>query len=589
MLVEKNLRQNIIHENYVNNNKLNDKLSSKLNDLKIISKEIEDNFPFDNPREGQLEIISEIDNAIKNGYKYIVLEAGTGTGKSVIAATLAKIYNPSFILTMTKQLQEQYINDFGNLGFQAVKGRNNFKCLDKLQNLSRTSKDLNCDSGSCMERYNFNCGYGLTNIDSDDFEWSKHAFKKSSWRSNTHCKYLDQKSNGINCDTVIMNYDYGLYEFNYPHDFKKRELLILDEAHNIEKKIMSFVEIEISKEELKNEIKIEVSSEEIMNMENKGSESWLSFINFLIRKYKKELKKVKTKVKSKNISKNNTETERTIHHLKEEIEKYKRFVKYIEKDPKNWVMVHNKESLYFKPLKIHEYAKEYLLKFGEVCLFMSATILDYKHFVKWLGLNPKEVYSIKVETPFSSDKRPINSTNNVDMKFNTLSKNAPKTIKMIKNILDNHEDEKGLIHAVSYQCAQYIANNINDPRVITHNSDNRTKILRKFEKSKKPLVLLSPSMSEGIDLPYEKCRFQIIYKLPFPSTMDKQVNMRAKKDRYWYPYQTIMNLVQTYGRGMRAEDDYCNTYILDSRLKFYTEESPLYRRLVPKFFKEAII
>ena len=43
-------------------------------------------FPFEKARKHQLETISEILEAVDNGYKYIVLEAGTGTGKSAIAA-----------------------------------------------------------------------------------------------------------------------------------------------------------------------------------------------------------------------------------------------------------------------------------------------------------------------------------------------------------------------------------------------------------------------------------------------------------------------------------------------------------------------
>ena len=49
-------------------------------------------FPFEKARKHQLETISEILEAVDNGYKYIVLEAGTGTGKSAIAATLSRMF-----------------------------------------------------------------------------------------------------------------------------------------------------------------------------------------------------------------------------------------------------------------------------------------------------------------------------------------------------------------------------------------------------------------------------------------------------------------------------------------------------------------
>ena len=91
-----------------------------------IPEQIIENFPFENPREGQLDIIADIEEAISKGYKYIILEAGTGTGKSAVATTLARMYESAYILTMTKQLQKQYADEFD---FPLVKGRGNFDCL----------------------------------------------------------------------------------------------------------------------------------------------------------------------------------------------------------------------------------------------------------------------------------------------------------------------------------------------------------------------------------------------------------------------------------------------------------------------------
>jgi Rad3-related DNA helicase len=46
--------------------------------------------------------------------------------------------------------------------------------------------------------------------------------------------------------------------------------------------------------------------------------------------------------------------------------------------------------------------------------------------------------------------------------------------------------------------------------------------------------------------------------------------------------------MQTYGRGMRADDDYCTTYIIDKSLKSIMNR-PLYKKLIQDSFKEAII
>lgn len=77
---------------------------------KISQETIKENFPFPTFLEDQLEILTEIVDAIEEGYKYIILESGIG--KSAIAATLANIYESSFILSDNKKLQEKYHEEY---------------------------------------------------------------------------------------------------------------------------------------------------------------------------------------------------------------------------------------------------------------------------------------------------------------------------------------------------------------------------------------------------------------------------------------------------------------------------------------------
>ena len=200
-----------------------------------IRDEILENFPFPNPREGQLEIIEDIEEAISKGFKYIILEAGTGTGKSAVATTLARMYDSAYILTMTKQLQAQYQNEFN---FPLVKGRSNFSCLHNIE--------MTCDMGTCKTSptsSKFICPYG---IGKNPTLSSEEAFEDSwggviFYQSDNHCHYWQQKANAINSQITLMNYDYAILELNYVKHFAPRSLLILDEAHNIEDKLMKIL------------------------------------------------------------------------------------------------------------------------------------------------------------------------------------------------------------------------------------------------------------------------------------------------------------------------------------------------------------
>jgi len=534
-----------------------------------IDDEIIENFPFKQARHNQLELISEILEAFETDYKYVILEAGTGTGKSAIAATLGQILQPSYILTMTKQLQRQYADEFG---YAQVKGRNNFLCLD--------SGSMNsCDQGTCQtirHGEEFGCPFGikieksdqkdLEKDDNTDFYQTPFTFK-----SGEKCPYWNQKAIAIQEPVSLLNYDYAYLELNYVQHFQKRNLMILDEAHNIENKIMNKLELNIYNRQLQKDINTTIPREMMSYTDIKD---WIAFLEATYDSY------------------NDINTNQLTKQKGDRIERVKRKIKEIthniKNNPQDWVVSVEDDTVSFKPLKVDKYAKDTLFQYADKVLFMSATILDKDLFCKWLGLDPKEVYYIKSDSPFKKEYRPIHMNLVGPMSKRALWHTAPKTIPVLREILDKHKDEKGLIHTNSYQCQNYIMNHIVLQRLLSHTPKTREQVLETFEKSKNPYVLVSPSMSEGVDLPYEKCQFQIIYKVPYPYLGDRQVNERKNIDPEWYAYKTIMTLMQAYGRGMRAENDHCDTYILDKNIQTLLRNK-MYRKLIPKFFKEAIV
>jgi Rad3-related DNA helicase len=54
----------------------------------------------------------------------------------------------------------------------------------------------------------------------------------------------------MNEKCVIFNYDYFLHETCFVGDFGKRKMLVADEAHNTEGKLMNFVGMKISGRDL---------------------------------------------------------------------------------------------------------------------------------------------------------------------------------------------------------------------------------------------------------------------------------------------------------------------------------------------------
>ena len=70
------------------------------------------NFPFPTQRDRQSYVLNEIGTALASDYKYVLVEAPTGFGKSPVAIAVALTLGSSYICTSTKDLQTRYLKGF---------------------------------------------------------------------------------------------------------------------------------------------------------------------------------------------------------------------------------------------------------------------------------------------------------------------------------------------------------------------------------------------------------------------------------------------------------------------------------------------
>ena len=223
---------------------------------------------------------------------------------------------------------------------------------------------------------------------------------------------------------------------------------------------------------------------------------------------------------------------------------------------------------------------------------MSSSIFDYESFANDLGIDESEIFKLEVEPIFDLSKNPVKVYKKFNMEYDNLKEIKYNTLPIIDEILYNHRFEKGIIHAFSDECKEFLYENLKDQRrLITHTMENREEKLEEFKNSSRPLVFVSSSMDEGVDLPGDQCRFQIIFKLPFPNSQDYRIGMREatyEDGEEWYRYKMLTRLIQAYGRGIRYEGDYCQTYLLDNRIwdeliKDYNGD-----RIIPQYFLDVL-
>jgi len=208
-----------------------------------------------------------------------------------------------------------------------------------------------------------------------------------------------------------------------------------------------------------------------------------------------------------------------------------------------------------------------------------------------LGIDPSSAEYIEAPSTFAKEFRPIYIQPRVQMNFKNTSSDLKRWVESIDDIIDMYYDHKGLVHTANYQLAKVLMSNSRHvTRLVSHTQETRQLTLERFKAMNDNQVLVSPSMTEGIDLPYDACRFQIIAKIPYPNMTDTVWSERFKQNKpratQIYLQTAIDSVVQAAGRGMRADDDYCETWIIDSNIQrliqYHTTD-------FPRFFREAIV
>jgi len=564
-------------------------------------------FPLDYVRPNQDNVLGELDQALKSDYKFIFLEAPTGFGKSAVAVTLARFLGSSHICTSTKDLQTQYNRDFPYLS--EVKGRNNFPCIVKEDMGVRES----CEYGPCLKDDDFDCLYKTRMSDYDvksegtiyeNVDINKFALKKYYDKAKEHsqlvkiewqpCHYYHQKWISIKSSHTIYNYKYFLSDLFYSSGVNKRKLLILDEAHTLESEVSSFKNIVFSKESL-------IRFFPKINLpDNKQTdvETWIDFCAGLKEQFTSYVEKSANILGSGD---NNQDMHISEKNLIDAINYEKNLLTFLEDlriNKENWLVtnitkneIDNKLSrIKLEPLVVSSYFTDIFDK-GYISLLMSATILSKENLCKAVGLKNEDVKFIRVEnSDFPIKNRPIYLMNVAWLNARTMHETLPNIVKVLDNLLSVHKNDKGIIHTTSYSQVQFIKNNLskeNLSRLIETNPKfDRNEMILKHTQSTKPTVLISPSMFLGVDLKDDLSRFQVIVKVPYPDLTDKKISVLKQRNPKWYEWNTILRLIQAYGRSVRNADDYANTYILDSSVSFLLKNG---REMIPKWFSEAII
>lgn len=547
---------------------------------------LSESFPFGSKRPYQEEVMTQIELALAAKKKFIFLEAPVGFGKSAVAAALCKYLGNAYLLTSTKQLQDQYSNDFS---FTPVIGKSNFTCAIP----TSTGQHVACSKGRCEVDWSLDqCPHYLSFDEYEEHKQGKHTRNSRCEHLKDHklCPYYEQKWDAFRARIAVANYSFFLSELRYTDDISKRKLLVCDEAHDLERHLVGFASYSLKRSML--EAYAADLGENAPPIPLRGEDDPSAWLDVL-----RNSNEVLDSFIEKRLD--DPDMQDKVATAKGAQRSLEDFISELRRDPNNWVVNRVRRTIaqngsdsvdevVFQPLEVGGYTKE-LFESADTVLLMSATLSPDELLLRTLGVPQESSHFIRIpQSTFPVENRRIYAMDIAFLNKSTMDSSLSSIARAIDMIMDRHSQERGIVHTTSYQQANFIIENVsafNKARLVTTEGSMSRSALLRTHGSTEASVLISPSLYQGVDLKDDLSRFQVVVKVPYPDLSERRTRVKLAKDPGWYAWQTALRLVQTYGRSVRSEEDHATTYVLDSNFSSFVNKN---RTLLPQYFLEAL-
>ena len=589
-------------------------------------------------REHQLEcIVRIIQNILNHQYQNYIIEAPTGSGKSLInmiaAGVLADYFDiTSYILVSDLFLWEQYetfLKKHKKTGIASLKGQTgNYKCAINGEDMKNADCRMAGISWAALfnpvtcEELGYECAFG--------------------------CEYVKARKKAIRSKVCVMTYQLFLFIMNNPQYncdqkgnpiFSVHDVLFCDECHNIPEIVQLQYSPTIKTEDFE---KIEYMYKQTTEPEktlfdefDEHSEETDLYKNYPtwsdLRKELYKLWDVWTCVESRKDEdfaaintyldilkwlapiaesiKQGIMSKRAAKQplSKDEIKLFK-CCSWLDNYNCHWhdlmqaITICGQEYL-LKDINIPENkqgkvkdeditvsikcTKEdyitwyFLLQRAQHKVMLSATVGTKDAFDERMGFQYEEKtdwdhpnavvnrsYMETLPSTFNFEKSPVFFFNKFKMTFRERENSFIHLKSVIYSICKTKfKDQKGMVQTGSYEFARRLYDDAPadiKARMLMYNGSREKFTVVKLHQLSKDTILVGPTLNTGIDLPGDDCRFIIILKVPYPTLMDKLVHERNKLYPLWYNSHTSNEIIQGIGRGVRYNDDWCVTYILDA-------------------------
>lgn len=567
-------------------------------------------FPFDKYRKGQRDFSVAVYQTIKSGKK-LFAQAPTGVGKtvSVLFPAIKSLYEKnSKIFYLTAKSSTKSIA-FNTIKIMHDKGL-------KLRTIIITAKEKICfmEETKCEPEY---CPYAKGYYDKLNIPL-RQTIKNECLYTREFIEELGRKHElcpfELSLDLAYMS-DIVICDYNYYFDprvalqredvfNKDKDILLIDEAHNLEDRTRNMYSPALVKEEFHEVYKMMKAekslSKELFNINKK-------FIDI-----KKSLKEAKILEKP---------PDDLINALRKFVVKAEKYFSELknEKAPDEFTDIYFKSSFFIKISEIADdnfcyYAdlagdktmvKLFLIDTSNVLkeieknalssIFFSATLTPLKYFRYILG-GDEDDYILKIKSPFDIENLNLMITADISMKYTQRDLNIEKACQYINALITEKKGNYMIFFPsyffmnkvyATYESLYPTLNILLQNQGISE--EEQQDIINSFinERNVVLFTVVGGIFSEGIDLPLEKLIGAVIIGTGIPQiSFERNIIKGFFDDKmnsgydFAYKYPGFNKILQSAGRVIRTENDKGTVLLIDSRLCQYT-----YLKLFPDHWR----
>lgn len=510
-------------------------------------------------RPGQIDAVL---HALDAKQRFTGLVLPTGFGKSLVYMAIAHLSGAhddraqTVILTRTKALQRQLMRDFAALdGTILVQGQRAYLC---------TALE---PGGELFMRFAEGGSRRQTFVDAGPCHVGVFCSKKLGG-----CEYFDTLRDANDAKIIITNYAWWMSDAARSI---RPTLLVLDEGHEAPDALADALGASIPPQLVQ-----AVLGETMPGSGKLTSEGW------------SEWARAKAVHLAKLLDGAQPATREAMMKIRR-AQSLARLLKRVTTIRPELLLVSDElDAIRFDVVWAAPHAEDELFRRVGRVLLTSATMT--RHTADLIGIMEKDLSMYEGGDGFPKDRRPVyisparmppfGDPVRVDHRLSPEGEAA--WLAHIDKIIDGRRDRKGIIHSVSYRRRDLLLlKSKHHASMMTHGRHDAEAKIADFKAARPGSILVSPAVTTGYDFPYEECEYQIVCKVPFPDRRDPVTNARTIIDARYPNHLAMQTLVQAVGRGMRAADDRCETFVVDGHAIWQLNK---HLDLAPRWFRRAV-